>query len=123
MTTPTKALMIQAREFIAYHSKYWNGTGEHPQSLMESLTAAIDAPEPEPVAEVAGELNALHIRFLQAGINMRLGDKLYLHPPTAREPLTKAQIDDVVYKCRGDGKDTTYDIVNAAIEAAIGAKP
>lgn len=33
--------------------------------------------------------------------------------------MTKAQIDEIVYRCRQNGNDTTYDIVNTAIRAAL----
>ena len=39
----------------------------------------------------------------------------------ARE-LSKAEIDAIVYKCRQDGNDTTYDIVRAAISADRAAR-
>lgn len=41
------------------------------------------------------------------------------HP--ASEPLTKAQIDAIVYQCRQSGDDSTYAIVNAAISASAPA--
>lgn len=33
--------------------------------------------------------------------------------------LTKAQVDEIVYRCRQNGNDTTYDIVNAALALAL----
>lgn len=36
---------------------------------------------------------------------------------TAGEPMSKAEIDAIVYKCRQNGNDTTYDIVNACLAA------
>jgi hypothetical protein len=36
--------------------------------------------------------------------------------PKDREFLSKKQIDSIVYLCREDGADTTYDIVNTAIQ-------
>jgi hypothetical protein len=38
-------------------------------------------------------------------------------------PLSKSEIDDIVYQCRQSGKDTTYDIVNTAISAALARAP
>lgn len=37
-------------------------------------------------------------------------------PVKSREHLSRKRIDRIVYLCREDGKDTTYDIVNTAIE-------
>ena len=123
MTTPHKALLIQARD--ALKEVYESGCeSKLPRigNAIAALTDAIDAPEPEPVAEVAGEWNAMHIKFLQAGVNLRLGDKLYTHPPAAREPLTKAEIDALWDGVLDDG-DGIYEIriaFSRAIEAAHG---
>jgi hypothetical protein len=45
--------------------------------------------------------------------------KARLAAAPVQQPLTKQQIDDIVYECRRSGSDTTYNIVNAAIKAHI----
>lgn len=115
------------------------------QELQAKLTA-LEGQEPVAIAECK-EVHGSFCQFLNRtrhGMDtIKDGDKLYAaagaapkglfidmiaqHKGLAEEmremdqapvPMTKQQIDDVVYQCRRNGKDTTYDIVNAAIVIA-----
>lgn len=71
-TTPSLREAAQmALEFVEYHSKYWNGTGTHPQEIANALRAALALPEAE----------------------LSTGDKL---APVGLKPLTDEQIDEIM---------------------------
>ena len=41
-------LLEQVLEFVEYHDRYWSGNGEHPQTIVTSLRAALEQPGVEP---------------------------------------------------------------------------
>ena len=51
--------------------------------VIAKIKTALAQPEQEPAAEVACDTNpnSLHIKFLPAGKDLSLGDKLYTSPP------------------------------------------
>jgi hypothetical protein len=55
-------------------------------------------PVQEPVAEVAGRADALHIKFLPAGLRLGLGDKLYSTAPAQPAPP----------ECQTEAEKTAY---------------
>lgn len=71
-----KLAMKQALEFIEQHSKYWNGSGEHPQEIVTNLKAAIKQMEQaEPVAIVDDAGTIIVCRY-----DYKPGDEFYNHP-------------------------------------------
>lgn len=47
----SRAVMQQALKFIERHSKYWNGSADHPQTIVESLRAELAKPKQVPLTE------------------------------------------------------------------------
>ena len=159
MTTPHKALLIQARDALqaigsesvcqaAHHSKKDQHGGLSPcpvvarhQDAIAALQAAIDAPEPEPVAHIRqayivgldGELLGVsekkELRF-GCGNDYAHCTPLYTHPPAVREPLSEDQIFDIAHANEAlfDRLAIEYQsryviALFRAIEAALRAKP
>lgn len=45
-------LLEQVLEFVEYHDRYWSGNGEHPQTIVTSLRAALEQPGVEHAGKV-----------------------------------------------------------------------
>lgn len=115
----TKELAIQARDALETGLDYTRNKAEHTheyykgyyperhaavdmdvtdiEAAIAALTAAIDAPEPEPVAtieiSVRGSSTTIDNHFSDAVRDWPCGEyKLYTHPPAAREPLSETEL-------------------------------
>lgn len=92
MTTPHKAMLIQARDALQAALSDDQPYIERSVAAVAALQAAIDAPEPEPIG-YAYE----HQDFIGSVIGAK-GDwapdeiALYTHPPAVRKPLTNGEI-------------------------------
>ena len=88
------------------------------------LEAQIDAPEPEPVAHVEVK-HTIEARFhanCEYGCTLNDGDKLYLHSPAAREPLSEAEVDDLLKDWYPAIKFSEHVGLVRAVEAAVRAR-
>ena len=149
MTTPHKALLIQARDWIAGKGEIvFAGCGmaavDKMNALHAALQAAIDAPEPEPVAwryrtkadwssnwsnwvPCSPEQYSDHVKTSTLHDWTYDAQALYTHPPAVREPLTEAEIikiaqDNLAADPGRDGYILPIKFAHA-IEAAVRAKP
>ena len=137
MTTPHKAMLIQARDALLSACGGRCNAEYNPcdyKEVADALTAAIDAPEPEPVAHIRqtyivgldGELLGVsekkELRF-GCGNDYAHCTPLYTHLPAVREPLSDAEIDDAIQQ-HVDPVATYPKLVAfaRAIEAAHGIK-
>jgi len=89
MTTLRQAAK-QALDFVEFHSKYWNGSGEHPQKIVSDLRQTLEVEQmAEPVAfSTSGAIEFAH---RQSEVVVKLTRKqqprygftvpLYTHPP------------------------------------------
>ena len=135
MTTPHKAMLIQARDALLSACGGRCNAEYNPcdyKEVADALTAAIDAPEPEPEPEP--EPVAWLDPWTQAHCSTdydaygRHGIPLHKHPPAVREPLSDAEIHE--WWARDNGledvdmcKLADFTQVIRAIEAALRAKP
>ena len=140
MTTPHKAMLIQARDALLSACGGRCNAEYNPceaREVADALTAAIDAPEPEPVAHIRqtyivgldGELLGVsekkELRF-GCGNDYAHCTPLYTRPPAVREPLTEAEIikiaqDNLAADPGRDGYILPIKFARA-IEAALRAK-
>lgn len=124
MTTPTKALLQQALDALKLTRHYCGSTytcSKVIDPVVAALQAAIDAPEPEPVAHVEIK-HMVGVRFhanCEYGCALNDGDKLYFHPPAAREPLTDVEIDDIQFKYQDTALGFEWLGFARAIEAKV----
>lgn len=129
MTTPHKALLIQARDALKQVvSNIYDETCATYLACaptIADLQAAIDAPEPESVAWVLnGHFGAGNTQNLEPDVL----HNLYTHPPAVREPLTRQALKAVIASVPEPDDDHVGKWVVAvcrAVEAAhgIGVKP
>jgi hypothetical protein len=59
----SRAVMQQALAFIERHSKHWNGSGEHPQTVVESIRLELAKPEQEPRCWLTPDGAGWRLRF------------------------------------------------------------
>lgn len=138
MTTPHKALLVQARDALLSACGGRCNAEYNPceaREVADALTAAIDAPEPEPgpVAWIG-----VHVfDALKAGKcvtstmtkHKAFEDdvQIFTRPPAVREPLSEAEIikiaqDNLAADPGRDGYILPIKFAHA-IEAAVRAKP
>lgn len=128
MTTPHKDLLIQARDALLSACGGRCNAEYNPceaREVADALTAAIDAPGPEPVGYAVrqsdGDYDGCVIR--RGDFYASHGIPVFTHPPAVREPLTDAEIDAA---WRSVDYQASYDQfrldVGRAIEAAHGIK-
>lgn len=142
MTTPHKAMLIQARDALLSACAGRCNAEYNPceaREVADALTAAIDAPDPEPVAHIRqtyivgpdGELLGVsekkELRF-GCGNDYAHCTPLYTRLPAVREPLTRQALKAVIASVPEPDDDHVGKWVVAvcrAVEAAhgIGAKP
>ena len=101
-------------------------------AAIAALQAAIDAPEPEPVAWVgAGVIDALKAgKCVTSTMTKHKAFEddvqIFTHPPAARQPLNDAEIDAITVAQWGEqigAMLAAYRAYARAIEAALRAKP
>jgi hypothetical protein len=91
----SKAAMKLALEFVEYHSKYWNGEGQHPQEIATALREALaEQPhEQEPVAIVSGYYGGQCVILpIDPARIFNSNTALYTSPPAQRKPLSDDEI-------------------------------
>lgn len=135
----SKQLAIQARDALLSACGGRCNAEYNPcdyKEVADALTAAIDAPEPEPVAHIRqtyivgldGELLGVsekkELRF-GCGNDYAHCTPLYTHPPAPHQPLSDAEIDAVTVAQWGKHNGAymaAYRAYARAIESKIGAK-
>ena len=134
MTTPHKALLIQALKALKNSIAIRNNEGgtTYGPSLeipaIAALQAAIDTPEPEPEPEPVAWLDPWTQAHCSTDYDAygRHGIPLHKHPPAVREPLTEAEIikiaqDNLAADPGRDGYILPISFARA-IEAAVRTK-
>ena len=126
MTTPHKALLQQTLDVLGYTTDPDSAHYEDQLAAIAALQAAIDADEPEPVAEVMLSEGEKIIDASMAFFDKSpVGTKLYLHPPAVREPLTEKQLKAIIVAVPEPDDDHVGEWVVGvcrAVEAAVRAK-
>ena len=137
-----KAMLIQARDALLSACGGRCNAEYNPcdyKEVADALTAAIDAPEPEPVAHIRqtyivgldgallGVSEKKELRF-GCGNDYAHCTPLYTHPPAVREPLTRQALKAVIASVPEPDDDHVGKWVVAvcrAVEVAhgIGVKP
>ncbi len=93
-----RAVVEQVLDFVEFHSKYWNGSGEHPQKIVSDLRQALEAEQVEPVRKMY-VCNSCQFPYADQPPSQCdcLGDETYteaylhIHPQPAKpqpEPVT-----------------------------------
>jgi hypothetical protein len=90
----SRAVMQQALEFIESHSKYWNGSADHPQTIVESLRAELAEPE-----QAAIDAYRKIIKALAELVTMRQTDKQYTSDVLSRPDVMEKVTSIRYYAC------------------------
>ena len=113
----SKETMKLALEFVEYHSKYWNGEGQHPQEIATALREAL--------AEQSAQREPLLREIAALSANALDDYKTIQKLMAERQPLTDEEISSLWdgHTVPVFGKTGINPIVFArAIEAAHGIK-